>query len=171
MNEDREERTFDGKNEEERTFNITAKSLTGKQVSLLVRGDDSVEDLRVRAVEALGVMGSNVKLVMNRSVMEDGKRLSHYNVQEGCVVHCIMRLLCTADYPMVSPSGRDERAVLSTQRVAGLVREIVRAQCVDEFAWARDEDDGVLGNLWSGPIKNTRDFVNIFRPDLRLLRH
>lgn len=71
---------------------ITIKMLTGNQVTLIVSGRDTVEDLQVRIQNSEGIPADQQRLIFEGVQLEHGKTLDDYGVTDFTLIHLVLRL-------------------------------------------------------------------------------
>ena len=71
---------------------ITVKTLTGTMIRLEVEPSNSVEALKTMIWEAEGIPLGQQRLIFNGKQLEEGRKLSDYNITSGSIMHLILLL-------------------------------------------------------------------------------
>ena len=73
-------------------YNITVKTLTGKDIEILIEPSTSVESLKKLIQEKEGIPVDKQRLVFGGEQLDDKKDLSFYNISNISVIYLILRL-------------------------------------------------------------------------------
>lgn len=71
---------------------IFVKNLMGKSIAIMVRPDDTVESLRAKIEEREDIPPREQRLLYQGKQLEDGRKLSDYNIQKESNLHLVLRL-------------------------------------------------------------------------------
>lgn len=71
---------------------LFVKTLTGKSLPLVVSSGDTVDVVKSMIQAKCGTMPDQIRLICQGKQMEDGRTLSHYNLQNKSTLHMVMRL-------------------------------------------------------------------------------
>ena len=89
---------------DEGSFQIFVQTLTGKYITLWVKSDNTVKDIKDQIYAMVGMLPDEQRIIFAGNQFEDGHTLSDYNIQECSTLH----LLCYLRGGMYhSSSGRD----------------------------------------------------------------
>ncbi|XP_060596276.1 uncharacterized protein LOC132750331 [Ruditapes philippinarum] len=73
-------------------FILLVKGLTGETLTLSVKSDASILDLKVLLQDETGIPPDRQRLIFAGKVIEDKHTLKDYNIQTECTVHMVLRL-------------------------------------------------------------------------------
>ena len=73
-------------------MNIFVKTLTGTTITVEVNAADTIENLRSKIQNLVGVPPDQQQLVFAGRKLEDGRTLSDYNIQKESTIHMVLRL-------------------------------------------------------------------------------
>ena len=74
------------------TYQIFYKNLTGVLATVNIHSNNSVDNLKGQIQPIEGIQPMNQRLIFDGKQLEDGKKLSDYNIQKGANIHLVIRV-------------------------------------------------------------------------------
>jgi ubiquitin len=71
---------------------VFVKALTGKNITLEVNPEDTIERLKQKIQEREGIPPSEQRLIFSGKQLEDNKTIQDYNIQKDTTIHLVLRL-------------------------------------------------------------------------------
>uniref|UniRef100_A0A0X3PS40 Polyubiquitin-B n=1 Tax=Schistocephalus solidus TaxID=70667 RepID=A0A0X3PS40_SCHSO len=73
-------------------MNVFVKTFEGKTITLHMKPNDKVEDVKKQIQNKLGIVPALQKLTFGAKELEDGKELSEYNIGDNCTLNLVWQL-------------------------------------------------------------------------------
>ena len=71
---------------------IFVKTLSGKTITLHVRSDDTIEQIKSKIQDKEGIPPDEQRLIYSAKKLEDGKKLENYNIRQESTLSLLLRL-------------------------------------------------------------------------------
>jgi ubiquitin len=71
---------------------VFIKTLTGKNITLEVNPEDTIERLKQKIQEREGIPPAEQRLIFSGKQLDDNKTIQNYNIQKDNTIHLVLRL-------------------------------------------------------------------------------
>lgn len=72
---------------------IIVMNLTGKKIILNIEAKDTIASLKAKIHEKEEILLDQIALIFSSKLLEDDKTISDYNIQDGSIIHLLLRVL------------------------------------------------------------------------------
>ncbi|XP_039256160.1 polyubiquitin-like [Styela clava] len=128
-------------------YQVFVRTLTGKTITLEVDGTDTIESLKQQILEKEGTPVHQQRFIYAGKQLEDGRTLDDYGIQNGAILHLILRLSgtiqITVDYFTKSTF---QLIVTPSDTIAELKTEILNQEGISTVNHILVFDDTVLND-------------------------
>ncbi|XP_014226356.1 ubiquitin-like [Trichogramma pretiosum] len=130
---------------------VIVKTLTGKEIKVDIESSETVEELKEYVEGKEGVPVNQQRFVFNREQLENEKTLQDYNIEDGSIVHMVLRLggPCTTCIMNVAHNFAkdllkvDGNNVETTQLKSMAERALSVAQSLEQLHKVRENGDKI----------------------------
>ena len=141
------------------TFQIFVKTLTDKRLLLDVTSSSTVEDVKRLTYSEEPFDWDQQRLIFAGKQLEDGRTLSHYNIQEGSTLHLVLRVRggmydpssaqggLPKTFTVLTPSGGEHEVMWTFESPNDVIK---RVKEMDEDDDEEDDDDDDAGERRAG---------------------
>ena len=77
---------------DDKTYDIQVKTLTGKTVPLKVKPTDTILSIKQQIAQSEGIPTDQQRLISSGKQLEDDMKVQDYNITDDSVLHLVLRL-------------------------------------------------------------------------------